>query len=629
MLGKPDKTRSRWRIAGLIGLMWRADRRVFLVLMAFTLVLGVLPNVIVLATGWFIDSVAAAVRHGLFDAEGRTALLALVTVSGCFALRGALMAIVRWVTEVANSRFAGRFAVELGEALLAPRSLEVLEEPRLADQVDGLRELETSGAYLQAVPATRMLISRRIGGIGSAVILFALAWWAPIVIAAGWSVARWGSSRWARRGFDAARAEGAGRLRRSEYLRGFATSAASSKEVRVFGLRVWLLGQYTSTWHSAMRRVWEARRTSSRDLVLGIGGLVGAHAAVFGALGWSAFRGDIGAGAAVTFGMAVLGTADLGYLGDQEWRLARAAELVRQLRLVRDQLHRAELPTTPPHPPIDLPGQGARLDLRGVRFTYRGASAAVLDGLDLHVPSGQSLAIVGENGAGKSTLLKLLCGLYQADDGDIEMDGLDVVTMNSSDFARRVGIIFQDFLRYELSLRENVEFGALGLRGRSGELDRAMYDAGADQIVEQLPNGWETIVSAGYRGGVDLSGGQWQRVALARALLSVRAGARLLILDEPTASLDIRSEIELFERFLDVSQGVTTILVSHRLSGVRRADRIVVLADGRICEDGTHEELMDLDGRYASMFRLQAERFAATPPEGPHQSMAVSGSDEG
>lgn len=508
MLGRTDKPCKGWRLVGVIGMMWRADRRVFVVLAVVTLVLGVLPNLIILSTGWFIDSVDAAVRHGLFSPEGRGALLALVTMSGLFALSSALLAMVRWVTEVANSKFAGRFGTELGETLLAPRSVDVLEDPQLADRVAGLRMLETSGVYLQAVPALRMVVSRRIGGIGSAAILFGLAWWAPIVMIVGWSIARWGSSRWARRGFDAADAEGAGLLRRADYLRSFGTSAAASKELRVFGLGGWLLDRYTSTWRIAMERVWRSRRTSSRDLVLGIGSLVGAHALVLGALGWGAMPGDIEAGMAVTFGMAVLGTAELGFLGDQEWRLAQAGELVRQLRLVRLWLHRAAAPAAARHSHV-VPGRGARLELEGVRFTYRGARTAVLNGIDLHVPPGQSLAIVGENGAGKSTLLGLLCGLYRADEGDIKMDDVDVSAMSASEFARRVGIIFQDFLRYELPLRENVGFGALELLDRPGELDRAMHDAGADKIVEQLPSGWDTIIAPGYRGGVDLSGGQW------------------------------------------------------------------------------------------------------------------------
>jgi ATP-binding cassette subfamily B protein len=167
-------------------------------------------------------------------------------------------------------------------------------------------------------------------------------------------------------------------------------------------------------------------------------------------------------------------------------------------------------------------------------------------------------------------------------------------------------------VRYQLPLRANVGFGDTAITDDAA-LARALRDAGGADLVEQLPAGWDTVLSTGYDGGVDLSGGQWQKVALARALLAVRAGAGLLILDEPTANLDVTAEAELFDRFLNLTRGVTTILVSHRLSSVRHADRIVLLHDGRIAEDGSHDELLAAGGRYATLFRLQAERFAAAP----------------
>jgi ATP-binding cassette subfamily B protein len=242
--------------------------------------------------------------------------------------------------------------------------------------------------------------------------------------------------------------------------------------------------------------------------------------------------------------------------------------------------------------------------LEGVRFTYRGREAPTLDGLTLDVPAGQSLAIVGENGAGKSTLIKLLCGLYEPDAGRITLGGAPPAQARG-----RIGVIFQDFVRYPLPLRENVAFGHLPLLDDPGALEGALRDAGGACLLPRLPRGWDTVLSREFEGGADLSGGQWQRVALARALAAVRGGAGLLILDEPTAALDVRAETELFERFLELTGDVTTILVSHRLSSVRRADRIVVIEEGRVAEDGTHDSLMRAGGLYARMFSLQAERF--------------------
>ncbi|HEX6911740.1 MAG TPA: ATP-binding cassette domain-containing protein, partial [Longimicrobium sp.] len=251
---------------------------------------------------------------------------------------------------------------------------------------------------------------------------------------------------------------------------------------------------------------------------------------------------------------------------------------------------------------------GIALRLEGVRFTYPGRARPTLDGLTLEVPAGQSLAIVGENGAGKSTLIKLLCGMYAPDAGGIALDG----ERSPLQARGRVAVIFQDFVRYPLTLRENVGFGHLPLAGDVAALQGALDDAGGGGLPARLPRGWDTVLSREFEGGADLSGGEWQRVALARALTAVRGGARLLVLDEPCASLDVRAETELFERLLRLPRGVTTILVSHRLSSVRRADRIVVVDGGRVVEDGTHEALLAAGGRYARMYRLQADRFAGT-----------------
>jgi ABC-type multidrug transport system fused ATPase/permease subunit len=226
----------------------------------------------------------------------------------------------------------------------------------------------------------------------------------------------------------------------------------------------------------------------------------------------------------------------------------------------------------------------------------------VLDGFDLTIPAGSSLAIVGQNGAGKTTLAKLLCRLYDPQQGAIQIDGVDLRELDLAAWRGRVTAVFQDFIRFELSLRDNV-----APAGAPDEVIKAaLAQAGAEKLASL-----DTPLAKGYAGGTDLSGGQWQRVALARALCAVRLGAGLVLLDEPTAQLDVRGEAEIFNRILEATRQVTTILISHRFSTVRRADRICVIEHGKVVELGTHEELMALNGRYHTMFGLQASRFGA------------------
>lgn len=253
--------------------------------------------------------------------------------------------------------------------------------------------------------------------------------------------------------------------------------------------------------------------------------------------------------------------------------------------------------------PFPAPLSGP-IRFEGVSYSYPGRPAPVLDNITLTIEPGQKIALVGPNGAGKTTLVKLLLGLYQPTAGRITIGGVDLADIAPGDLRRHVSCIFQDFARYDLTLGENVAVGRLG--ASPAEVAAAGEAAGLADVLSGLPGGYDTLLGKTFAGGTDLSGGQWQRVALARAFVR---DADLIILDEPTAALDARSELNLFERFVDLTQGKTAVLISHRLGVARLADRIIVLADGRIAEDGTHSQLLAAGGLYASLFGAQAQWY--------------------
>jgi ATP-binding cassette subfamily B protein len=401
-------------------------------------------------------------------------------------------------------------------------------------------------------------------------------------------------------------------VRRAAYLEDLALTPAAGKELRIWGMAEFLVGRFDAAWLAAMAPVWR-ERSPNRPIIWLTGGAIAlVNAAAFGLLGWAAVRGEIGLAALAVYARAALDATAFRASDDPNAHLAHAAVALPALLALERQLADEPAPRSAAALPPGAPRAAIRLER--VSFRYPGQSRDVLAGLDLEIPAGRSLAIVGANGAGKTTLIKLLCRLYEPTGGRIDVDGVDLADVDPASWQRRVAAIFQDFVQYHLSARENVALGAPERADDQARLRRAAENAGALELIEGLPDGWDTVLSRQYTGGVDLSGGQWQRIALARALFAVEAGgaggARVLILDEPTANLDVRAEAALYDRFLDITVGLTTILISHRFSTVRRADRIVVLEDGRVVEDGSHEELIALGGRYATMFRLQAARFA-------------------
>jgi ATP-binding cassette, subfamily B, bacterial len=395
--------------------------------------------------------------------------------------------------------------------------------------------------------------------------------------------------------------------RERHYLAGLLTDRDAAKEILGFGLAARLRRRYATLYEErigGLRSVAHQQLAFSLIANAGIGVML---LAVLMLVGWLTLSGRVDvAEAGVAVAAVVVAGSGLARAGYAAGALSEASLYLDDYLAFRDLLPqvRAARPTGP------APSGFSRIAAAGVTFSYPNADEAALHEVDLHIDAGEVVALVGENGSGKTTLAKLLAGLYTPDGGRITWDGADLGGVDPDALRRKVAVIFQDFVRYHLPLRDNVVLGASS--GDHGVLRQALTDAGGLALTERLH--WDTVLSAEYDGGTDLSGGEWQRVALARALAAVAGGAGVLVLDEPTASLDVRAEAALFERFLEVTRGVTTILVSHRLSSVRHAERIVVLADPAenehgVVEDGSHDELMRLGGRYADLFALQARRF--------------------
>lgn len=382
----------------------------------------------------------------------------------------------------------------------------------------------------------------------------------------------------------------------------------------MFGLREWLGDRFHQEWTASMSHFHEERHGRSLLLLTALGVVV-ALSGSFAVLARAGSAGQISPGELATYATAVLGVASMRQFSIHNVKIKYGSAVMPTVSSLEQAIHYAIDPSA------SLPASGLPLVgvcFESVSFRYPGQEVDIYRDLDLDIPAGCSLAIVGANGVGKTTLVKLLARLHDPTSGRILVDGIDLAKIDPRDWQRRIGAVFQDFVHYELSVADNVGFGAVERTGDPVGLRDAAGRAGAAAIIDGLPAGWETLLSRQFQGGTELSGGEWQRVALARALFAAGGGARLLILDEPTAALDVRAEAAFYEHFLDITRGLTTILISHRFSTVRLAERIVVIEGGRVAESGSHDELLESGGEYARLFRLQASHFDEdpVPPDG-------------
>jgi ATP-binding cassette, subfamily B, bacterial len=480
--------------------------------------------------------------------------------------------------------------------------------PRALDTVRSTRATKGSlfGSAGTASVAALVIAGRYVQSIAALAVVAWFSVWLAVAVGVVIVAIR---RRWHRAFGELADAlmSSGGDLREVTYTVDLAVLPPGAKELRVFGLLDWLIDRARRLWGQAVVVPFAVRARLRRSANVELAILGAGYALTFVLLARGAVRGEVALGVVAAVLQAEFSAAQLIAPTGDDFATAPGQAALRSAREVIDAADSA------PRPGGHVAASGLpqqEICFEGVAFSYPGSDIAVLDGLDLTIRAGESLALVGLNGAGKTTLVKLLCGLYQPTSGRITVDGTDLGELDLGSWRSRVGAIFQDFVHYELAAADNITFGAPHADRDDDALLRAAERAGIRTAIEALPHGWDTVLSRQYDQGAELSGGQWQRIALARALYAVDAGAGVLVLDEPTANLDVRAEAELFEQFLQWTERVTSLLISHRLSTVRRADRIAVLDAGRIIEFGTHDDLLAAGGRYEALFRIQASPYA-------------------
>ena len=578
--------REEWKFFG--GLR-RADGPLALAWWTVLLIRGLLPALFVIAMGALVGAV-----------QGGGALAVPLGVVGVvFVLLQVLSPLHQAIGANLGSRMAAWLNDELTIACIRPPGMGHLEDPGLTTALTMARDFDLG---ITGPPLTICMgfiasgLVEMVGGIASAAVLAAYDWWAPLVLAGAWLATHWllrESAVWRDRNTEEVREA----QRHADYSYRLAVDPPAAKELRLFGLAGWTVERFSARRRRLFDLRWEATRLRERPVFWSLLLVLGANALVFAAMATDAAAGKLELARIVTFASAAVSTSMIAF-GGLSWALDSAAAPVGAVLRLKQTMGPAGALSRGTRPATGMPAREVRF--RNLSFAYPNMGEPVLDGFDLTIPAGSSLAIVGQNGAGKTTLAKLLCRLYDPQHGAIEIDGVDLRELDLAAWRGRLAAVFQDFIRFELPLRDNV-----APSGAPEEVIRAaLAQAGAAELA-----GLDTPLAKGYEGGTELSGGQWQRIALARALCAVRLGAGLVLLDEPTAQLDVRGEAEIFNRILEATRQATTILISHRFSTVRRADRICVLEHGGVVELGAHDELMALGGRYRTMFGLQASRF--------------------
>ena len=592
--------RQSWR------LLWASSRPLSVAVLAWAALDIVDGPLVVAALGYVVGAIPAAISGGLASAAGHRLILALVIAALLYAASLILDPIGAALSTAARQRISGQLQARLLTAVTAPATVAHLEDQETLNRLASA-EGSLTGYFPGDAPVTWVgSVANRLSGVFGCAVIAAYFWWLGLLLLVMWLAVRQVVLKSVLKQAIDMRGQTT-EMRRAWYYTGVGSKARDAKEVRVFGLAEFFGGRYARHFTASIKAGHAGLRGLHRRAAACFVVVTAGYALAIWTITDAARTHQIGVRSLVITLPMLAVTAAAGNVSMDDLTLAWTLfGLPDADRLERDLRPPSELDGS--RDPGDAPRTAVRFE--GVRFRYPTGNADVLAGVDLELRAGTSTALVGVNGAGKSTLVSLLARLRDPTGGRITVDGADVRTLDPGQWQRMIALMPQDPVRYPLSAYDNVAFGALAHADDRAGVQKAAQLSGFSSVVDELPRQWDTVLSRELPDGAELSGGQWQRLALARALFATFHGARVLVLDEPTAALDVRAEARFYEHFHEITAGLTTLVISHRFATVRRAQRIYVLDGGVITECGSHDELVAAGGTYAEMYQLQAARFA-------------------
>jgi ATP-binding cassette subfamily B protein len=592
-----DRLRALRNMPPVLRILWDSGPAVVSWGLGLRVIVATLPFGVAKVAQYIISDIAGVIHGSPLPSRFWTLV---ATEVGLNVLLGLMTRAIDYSDSLLANRYTQYVSVRVMEQA-AQLDLTTYENPVFYDRLERARVQATD--RLAMIQLMGRLFQQVITTLTFSIALVVASPWLVLLMAFGVLPSFIGETHYAFLGY-AKNFRQTPAKRQMDYLRQVAGSREGAKEVKLFGLNKF----FTSRFQALANQIYVEDVALSRSKLI-VGGLLG----VIGTLGyygayvyviWRTLHGayDIGY---FTFLTAAIQQAS----SNLQQVFSTASGIADQALFLTDLIAFFDMkPTVNSNPggrPTPKPIQRG-FEFRNVSFTYPGTDRTVLKNFSLTLSPGERIALIGENGQGKTTVVKLITRLYDPTEGEILLDGIDLREYSLEDLHRHIGVIFQDFMRYEMTARENIAVGRIDQSHQQSDIESAAHKSLADTVVSKLSEGYDQILGRRFEGGVELSGGEWQKIALARAYLR---DAQLLILDEPTAALDARSELEVFERFAELTEGKMALLISHRFSTVRMADRIVVLSGGCLIEEGNHQQLMAIGGVYAGMFEMQAASY--------------------